>query len=1123
MKNVRTWLEQIDLGGYADAFEANAITLDLARDLNDADLEKLGVAVMGHRKILLRAIDALRGSDAGHTRDHDERPSRSRPRDAERRQITVMFCDLVGSTALSEQLDPEDLREVMRAYQDTSGAAIARFEGHVAQTLGDGLMVYFGYPVAHEDDAQRAVWAGLDILAAIETLNRKLAAERDLEVAVRIGIHTGHVVAGEVGGIDTRGDMAVVGDTPNVAARVEAMAQTNTVVVSGRTHRLVETLFDFEELGAHNLKGVAVPVPLYRVRDARKASSRFEVMHPSGLTPFVGRDEEIGLLNGRWGQARDGEGQVVLLCGEPGIGKSRITSTFRQLTADDDHIRLQYQCSPFFTNSAFYPFIQQFEFAAGIGADNDAETRLDKLESLLARSSDNVQSVAPLFAAMLALPMDRYPALNASPQRQKELIVEALAAQLARLARGTPILLVFEDVHWIDPTSLEALDHLVAAVADLPILMVITFRPEFEPRWGGMSHVTYHTLNRLGRRQCAAMIERVAGNKPLPASLSAQVIAKTDGVPLFIEELTKAVIESDIVVDAGDRYDLSGSVDAIAIPDTLHDSLMARLDQLIPVKEVAQIGAAIGREFSYQLVTALSPLSRPDLDAALDKLVESQLVHRRGSPPNATYIFKHALVQDAAYESLLRRDRQALHGEIAEALRTNMPSIADVEPELLAHHYAKAEMPERAVPLWLAAGQIASARASTDEALEHLKAGVSLISSLREGQERDDIELKLQSSLGFCLVARNGYADPDVRDVFERAETLLEASEPSPALCPILYAIAYYDWTTGNTHRGLDKFESMLHISRLYDDADVELVARQGIGSICLNRADYARAIEQTEEVLSSYEANKHSELRFVYGQDIYVAAASFVSGVHTHIGEFEKGAARAEAAVAHARTLNHPFSLAYALAMGGFGLAFAGASQNALAWSNEVISLDEAQGFPFWGAWGYLNRGCLARYQGRPKDAIVDLERGLELLDHIGGTGGKPAPLYELALAYIETDQLDLADAKLMESEEMIERSGEYLGRPLNLLARGHFCRATDGVQSERVAQYFADALDVAKQQGAKLEELCAATALARLWHSQCKAEEARDLLGPVYDSFTEGFDTTNLKEAKALLEQLK
>ncbi|MFP6757532.1 MAG: adenylate/guanylate cyclase domain-containing protein, partial [Alphaproteobacteria bacterium] len=513
MSDIGAWLESLGLGEYIEAFADNAVELDVVAELSDGDLEKIGVR-LGHRKKLLKAIAAFEDQALASIPTHS--------RDAERRQLTVMFCDLVGSTELSERLDPEDLREVMRAYQDACAGAIGRFDGYIAQTLGDGLMVYFGYPMAHEDDAQRAVRAGLDIVGVIDALSTRLEAEQGVTVAVRVGVHTGLVVAGEVGGADTRGDMAVVGQTPNVAARIESAAEPGTVLVGERTRRLVGEVFDFDDLGPHDLKGLSAPMTLYRARDERAADSRFEAMHPAGLTPFVGRDEEVGLLLGRWGAAKDGEGQVVLLEGEPGFGKSRITNTLRELIVADDHTCLQYQCSPFYNNSAYYPIITHFERAARFQTDDASDTRLDKLQTLIGTKDSETLA---LIGGLLSLPTERYPALTMSPQKLKERTVEVLVELIAKLAAQTPILMVFEDLHWIDPSSLETLDQVIAAIEPWPVLLLLTFRPEFEPQWGAHTHVTAHSLIRLGKRQSALLVDRVTGDKTLPDTLKDQIVA----------------------------------------------------------------------------------------------------------------------------------------------------------------------------------------------------------------------------------------------------------------------------------------------------------------------------------------------------------------------------------------------------------------------------------------------------------------------------------------------------------------------------------------------------------------------------------------------------------------------
>ena len=583
------------------------------------------------------------------------------PPGAERRQLTVMFCDVVGSTALSSQLDPEDYREVIRAYQAACTEVVQRFEGYIAQHLGDGVLVYFGYPVAHEDDAQRAVRAGLGILDAIHALHARLAQDKGIDLAVRIGIHSGLVVVGEIGG-GTRHERLALGETPNIAARLQSLATPGRLVLSEQTQRLVGGIFDYDDVTTHTLKGLTDAVRVYWVHGASAAESRFEAATAIGLTPLVGRDVEIDLLLRRWEQAREGEGQVVLLAGEAGIGKSRITQALRQRLSDEPHLRLRAQCLPYYSNSAFYPFIAHLERAMACERDAPPTEKLDALEALLARVGTPLEEVVPLLAALLSIPTgDRYAPLTMSPQRQKDKTVEALIDQVRDLAQQQPVLNIFEDVHWIDPTSLEALTRLIDRLQDMRVLLVITYRPEFTPVWRGFTHVTTHTLNRLSRRQVATMVQQIAGDRALPQEVLDQIVARTDGVPLFVEELTKTILESGLLRDDGARYTLAGPLPLLAIPDTLQGSLLARLDRLGPVKEVAQLGAVLGREFAYELLAAVSPLPDTELQAALHRLVQAELVFRRGQPPEATYLFKHALVQDAAYGSLLRSVRQELH------------------------------------------------------------------------------------------------------------------------------------------------------------------------------------------------------------------------------------------------------------------------------------------------------------------------------------------------------------------------------------------------------------------------------------------------------------------------------
>ena len=679
--------------------------------------------------------------------------------EAERRQLTVLFCDLVDSTVLASQLDPEELREVVRAYQEACAKVIARFEGHIAQYLGDGLLVYFGYPLAHEDDAQRAVRAGLGIVEALGQLNTRLAQERGMHLAVRLGIHTGLVVVGEVGG-GTRQEQLALGETPNLAARLQGLAASNTVVISAATWQLLGGFFACQSLGTRPIRGLAQPIEVYQVLYESTARSRLDVAGSAGLTPLVGREQEVGLLLERWEQVKDGSGQVVLLSGEAGIGKSRLVEVLKAHVATEPQAWLTpCQCSPYHQNSVLYPMIDLLErVALQFERDETPQQKLSKLEGFLVQYGLPLAEAVPLFASLLSLPLgSSYAPLNVSPEQQKQKTLQAILTILLRRAAQQPLLFVMEDLHWVDPSTLELLSLLVDQGPTARILTLFTFRPDFTPPWTGRSHLTQLTLHRLTPRQAAEMTARVAHRKALPAEVVEQVVAKTDGVPLFVEELTKMVLESGLLQEREEHYELTGPLPPLAIPATLHDSLMARLDRLATVKGLAQLGATLGREFAYDLLQAVSPWDEATLQRGLQQLVEAEFLYQQGLPPQATYLFKHALIQDAAYQSLLRSTRQQHHQRIAQVLEARFPDICETQPELLAQHYTEAGLMAQAIPYWQQAGQRAIERSANLEAIGHLTKGLEVLTTLPDTPDRTRQELDLQTALGPALRAIKGW------------------------------------------------------------------------------------------------------------------------------------------------------------------------------------------------------------------------------------------------------------------------------------------------------------------------------------------------------------------------------
>jgi class 3 adenylate cyclase/predicted ATPase len=1112
MSVFRAWLDQHGVGKYAELFAENDIGLDVLPDLTDADLEKLGVSLGDRRRILKaaasREISAIASAPAA--------TPRADTREAERRQLTVMFCDLVGSTELSTKLDAEDFRDVIKAFQDACTEVVARSDGHVAKSLGDGLLVYFGYPLAHEDDAARAVHAGLGIVEAVTALEPRPG----VFLATRIGIATGPVVAGDLVGERISDERAVLGDIPNLAARLQGAAEPNCVMVSDTTRRLTGAMFAYSDLGHRRLKGIAEPVPLCRAVSERALESRFEAHHEL-LTEFVGRQHEFGLLLDRWERAKGREGQVVLLSGEAGIGKSRIAHMLHRRLEGEPYLDLRYQCSPRHTNSALHPVIRQLELAASFMPDDTAEQRLDKLEALLGQSNGDIVEAMPLFAALLSVPIgDRYPVLDATPQQQMEKTLTALTERLVGLSAKETVLLLFEDAHWIDPTTEELMELIVERVRDLPVLVVMTYRPDFSPPWQTDSHVTALTLNRLTSRQSAAMVAAVTSGRALPAQVLDRIVAKSDGVPLFVEELTRSVLEADFLTEGADGYVLTASLPELAIPATVQDALTARLDRLETAKETAQIGAAIGREFSHELMAAVTPLPETELQAALDRLFQSGLIFRRGSPPNPTYIFKHALVRDAAYHSLLRSKCQQTHRKIAQALEGRFPQAAETQPELVAHHFTEAGLADQAVSYWYRAGRRAAGRSANREAVGHLTKGLDVLQKTSDTPDRRRQELALRMALGPPLQAVKGQAAQETAEAFRRARELCEQLGEVTQLSTALHGLHACHIVRGELRPAMDLAEECYRIARHEEDGALLAAALFELGCVEFHFAKLTSAREHFEKAVQYHDPSPSAPSVLPAGVDLGVFAKCYLSHVVWFLGYPQRAVELSRAAASDAAGSAHVFSEALAAAYTAMLMQFLGDASAAKQQAEAAIALCREHKFPYYLAWARMIRGWALARERQEGEGIMEMREGLAALLATDAGLRRPYYLGILAETLGAAGQIDEAcDLAASAFAAAAEHGEQFFSAELHRI-EGELLAARSEPEASESA--FSRALAIARAQKARAIELRAATGLARLWHDLGRTEEARDLLPPVYGWFTEGFDRLDMKNAKALLDKL-
>ncbi|MET3337789.1 MULTISPECIES: adenylate/guanylate cyclase domain-containing protein [Bradyrhizobium] len=1109
------WLRRLGLEQYEAAFRENEIDDTVLPNLTAEDLKDLGVGIVGHRRKLLDAIAALRAEAGARAplSDASSATCKTTKDTAERRQVTVMFSDLVGSTSLSARMDPEDLREIISAYQTCIADTVRRFGGFVAKYMGDGVLIYFGYPQAHEDDAERAVRAGLEAIGAVGAL------EFSVPLQTRIGIATGLVVVGDLIGTGSAQEQAIVGETPNLAARLQSVAKANAVVIAESTRRLLGNLFDLADLGLHDLKGIDAPTRAWAVLQVSSVESRFEAFHGSGLTELVGRQEELDLLLRRWRRAASGEGQVVLLAGEPGIGKSRLIAALQERLQIELHTSLRYFCSPQRVDSAFYPIVTQLERAAGFLREHTPEEQLDKLAALLAPASPPQEDQA-LLAELLSIPFKgRFLPFQLTPRGKKEKTFEALLRQLHGLALQRPVLMLFEDVHWIDPSSRELLDLVVERVQHLPVLLVITFRPEFERIWAGQAHVTMLSLSRLDRREGAALVQQLIGEGTLTSDVVSEIVARTDGVPLFLEELTKAVLEAD---DRGAKTALSRvSATALAIPATLHASLMARLDRLgSPVKEVAQVSAAIGREFSYELLQAVAQRNSAELDKALHQLVSAELIFRRGMPPDAEYSFKHALVQDAAYSTLLRGARHKLHARIGKALEQLFPELGSIEPELLAHHFTEAGEAEIAISYWLKAGRRAAGRSADEEAVRHLRRGLEMLMMLPHSTQKDQQELEFQLALGTPLAAQHGYGNPLVGAARDRAIALCEKLGDTEHLLPSLYGQYAYCIASGRIPKALEYSQRCQSLAAHTGDRAARLIAHRAMGASLLEMGEFEAAKAQLEQILAIDRIEMDQALSVLYLADPHSSGLAYLALSLWALGYPDQAVAARQKAIKHALDANH------ANTSGIVGI-YAGAQLSVLLGKmadvkNYVENLNAQLGsrVPLWAiSCGQILSGWAIGCAERLEDGIALMKHGIHAAEQ---QVRFHSPHYHSLLAVLQARAGDMQGSlsAIRKATELIADTGEYLWQADVLRIEGEL-RLLFGASMEAEA-ILVQALELARKQRGRSFELRVAMSMARLWRDRGKRNEARELLAPIYDWFTEGFDTRDLKEAKALLEEL-
>lgn len=1032
--------------------------------------------------------------------------SATSPVDGERRQLTVLFTDLVGSTAMASRLDPEDWREVVSTYQQECASVIERFGGYVAQYLGDGLVVYFGYPTAGEDDALRAARAGLGILEALTRLEPRLA-HHGVKLSARLGVHTGTVVVGEIGSSARRETLAL-GDTTNLAARLQEVAEPGTLVVSGATFRLIRGHFATEDRGVHSLKGITKPIAVYRVLRAVRVRSTTTSGKDSGVLPLLGRSEELGKLLEAWESAKQGHARTVLLSGEAGIGKSRLVMALRQAMYEQPHTWLDCSGSARTADTPLVPIITLQEDAFGLTTFSKPEQKTAQIERSLGQLGMPAEEHLPLLTALHSLPLPpRFSARELTPEALRKRTMDSLVEWFLRLSDEQPLVVLIEDLHWVDPTSLELLESLRQRMSGKRILLLMTHRPAFDSPWTSAPDVTSIALARLPPGDCVALVSSLKATHGLPDDVVREIVARSDGIPLFVEELTAAVLDAEA----------SGHGGRAAVPSTLQDSLMARLDQLGPAKETAQLCAALGREFPGDVLRAASRLTGAELDVALDRLVSSGLLLKKG---DAAYSFRHALIQEQAYESLLKTTRQTVHRKIADVLSTSFPKVVSTQPELLAHHYDAGGMFEPALGFWLQAGQKSVSRSANVEASRQLRRGLDALYKLPRSIERDQQELLLLMMRGVALIASSGYAAKEVEDAFARARALCTELGDIPHLHPVLFGLFLYYMVRADGKSAHELVEQLDTVATHIGDSEYTLEAHTARGAISYWEGNFTECNEQILKARVLYDPAKHGHHPFVYGQDPLAYGYCYGALTLWILGYPEQAQDSARKALDLAERTNHPLTFAGILSF-ATDLEYHlrdFPTQKKLA--ERMLAVTTEQALPLWGTWARTMIGSATVDLGDPTTGIAEIIAGMEGFRATGARMNVSYLLARLSAAHLTAGQLEPALERVNEALRLRETDFDCYYDAELFRIKGEIQRRIDGTDLRAAEACFERALEIARSQRARSFELRAAMGLGSLMYDTGRRQEALALLGPVYEWFTEGHETPDLKDARRLLD---